>query len=239
MKLRAMLLLAVGTILGAGAVSGFAPVAHAGTAALPAGATTAGSPLIHSGCSAADFLGDQRLGPILLPAFGLLGRVLHDYQRTGGLPVPVFLSRFWRTLGARPGWIYPPANGFVIGPAGRPEETPTPLSPQQDIDRFGSEHGAFLSPEGTPFGHRALPPQNLDGTPAWACNYHDYEVIRRFAVQAGPAAAWFGQPGGGLQYQLDPALIPGAPRTLDVGWLLRHRYLAPVSPFAPVRGATR
>jgi nicrotizing toxin Mtb-like protein len=111
-------------------------------------------------------------------------------------------------------------------------KAPRRLQPGQDVDRFGGVHGTFLSPQGIPFPRRALPPQNLDGVPPQACNYHQYVVTKAFRVEAGPAAAWFAQPGHGIQYVLDPTLIPGAPRTLDVNWLLHHGYLVPTSPFA-------
>jgi hypothetical protein len=50
-------------------------------------------------------------------------------------------------------------------------------------------------------------------------------VLRPFPVQAGPVAAWFGQPGGGTQYQLDGALIAGAPGSINVQWLVDNGYL--------------
>ena len=187
----------------------------------------AGRSLLRRGCSAADFRRDKRLGPTQLPDSGLLGNILHAYRRTGGLPVPAFLGRYW-TSGADPGaegWIYPPERGFMVGLDGRPDEIRLRLLPGADIDRFGSVHGAFLSPEGMPYALRSLPPQNLDGILPRTCNYHDYRVIRKFLVQAGPAAPWFGQPGYGLQYQLDPALIAGAAKNLSVGWLISHGYL--------------
>jgi hypothetical protein len=60
--------------------------------------------------------------------------------------------------------------------------------------------------------------------------------IHEASVEAGPAAAWFAQPGHGIQDELDPTLIPGAARTLDVSWLLHHGYLAPASLFHAQRG---
>ena len=78
------------------------------------------------------------------------------------------------------------------------------------------------------YATRSIPPQNLDATPPAARNYHDYRVIRPLTVDAGPIAPWFAQPGGGLQYQLDATLVPGAPSPLDVMWLVTNRYLARV-----------
>ena len=45
-------------------------------------------------------------------------------------------------------------------------------------------------------------------------------------MESGPIAPWFGQQGHGWQYQLDPALVPGAsPATLNVMWLVNNGYL--------------
>jgi nicrotizing toxin Mtb-like protein len=233
MKVRRMLVLAADVVLGVGAVSGFAPVAATPGGPLPAAARAlAGQPSPGDACSAVYYLaGDGRLGPQTLPATGVLAGILHGYHRLGGMTVAAFLSQYWKASGATGGWIYPPSQGFAVGRNGRPQESVQPVQPGQDIDRFGGEHGTFLSPQGVPFARRALPPQSLDGTPPQACDYHDYAVIRRFRVEAGPAAAWFAQPGHGTQYKLDPTLIPGAPRTLDITWLINHGYLAPVSPF--------
>ena len=62
------------------------------------------------------------------------------------------------------------------------------------LDRYGPANGNFLSPAGTPYGQRSLPP---DTNPN---DYHVYEVIKPLPVQSGQIAAWFGQPGGGVQH---------------------------------------
>jgi hypothetical protein len=195
------------------------------TPAAPKTATVTAIPFDQ--CSADFFNGDRRLGPATLPVFGRVGLETIGYQRTGGLPDAAFLAEYYDPTanGGQGGWIYPPANGYLIGPNGQPIETTLTLFPNQDIDRFGSEYGSFLAPEYLPYAMRAIPPQNLDGDPAAACNYHDYRVLKPFAVDAGPIAAWFGQPGGGLQYQLDSALLPGAPSRLSVRWLVDNGYL--------------
>lgn len=175
-------------------------------------------------CSATFFHGDKRLGPEVLPALGQVGFELAGYQRTGGQPADRFLSTYYNS--ATSSWIYPPDNGYVIGPNGQPLEFQLSLVQGQDIDRFGSEYGSFLAPEGLPYATRSIPPQSLVGNPAAGCNYHDYRVQRSFAVHAGPIAAWFAQPGGGLQYQLDGSLVPGAPTSMNVMWLVDNGYLA-------------
>nr|WP_134006437.1 TNT domain-containing protein [Streptomyces sp. 846.5] len=104
-------------------------------------------------------------------------------------------------------------------------ETTQQLLPGQDIDRYGSEYGSFLAPAGLPYATRSIPPQSLDGQPAAGCNYHDYKVLKPFAVDAGPIAPWFNQPGLGWQYQLDTSLLPDGPAQLNVLWLVNNDYL--------------
>jgi hypothetical protein len=154
---------------------------------------------------------------------GDVGKELAGYRRTGNLSPANFLARYYNT--GADSWIYPPDNGFVIKPGGQPEESQATLRPGQDIDRYGSEFGGFLTPAGIGCAYRSIPPSNLDSTPAAGCNYHDYEVLQPFAVEAGPAAPWFGQPGSGPQYQLDASLVPGAPTPLNVMWLVNNGYL--------------
>ena len=123
---------------------------------------------------------------------------------------PGFLGCYW---GQNPttkaaGWFYPPDNGFRLLD-GKPIELPLTLPKGEDVDLFGSGFGSFLAPAGTPFAQRAIPPSNLDTyTEAYPYEYHLYEVMQPFTVEAGPAAPWFGQLGGGLQYYTGPVTIP-------------------------------
>ncbi|MDH6122064.1 TNT domain-containing protein [Kitasatospora sp. GAS204B] len=174
-------------------------------------------------CSAAFHNGDARLGPADLPTTGPVGRQLRGYRRTGGAGEAAFLAQYYdATAGS---WKYPPANGYLLGFNNQPIEFDQPLIPGQDIDRYGSEYGSFLAPEGTAYARRAIPPQSLDSTPAAGCNYHDYKVLKEFEVHGGPIAPWFNQPGLGWQYQLDGTLVPGAPAKINVGWLITNGYL--------------
>jgi hypothetical protein len=50
-------------------------------------------------------------------------------------------------------------------------------------------------------------------------------VTRAFDVEAGPIAPAFQQPGGGRQYLLMSAYVPGAPTPLNVKWLIDSGYL--------------
>lgn len=182
-------------------------------------------------CSAAFFDGDPRLGPAGLPVLGIVGVELIGYRRTGGLSPATFLAQYYNPTanGGAGGWIYPPDNGYVIGANGQPVEWQEGLRVGQQIDRYGSEYGSFLAPAGSLYAERSIPPQSLDGNPPATCNYHDYRVLKDFTVDAGPVAPWFAQPGYGLQYQLNASLIPGAPATVNVMWLVNNGYLARVA----------
>ncbi|MFI5528253.1 TNT domain-containing protein [Kitasatospora sp. NPDC051853] len=196
------------------------------TATAATTAATAATPAPSSVCSTEDFHGDKRLGPDRLPATGAVGRQLRGYQRTGGLGEQQFLDTYYD--GTAGSWRYPPADGYLTLPDGTPLEIQQTLLPGQRIDRYGSEYGAYLAPEGLPYPARALPPQSLDSDPAGPCNYHVYKVAKAFTVDAGPIAPWFGQPGHGWQFQLDARHVPGSPARLNVLWLIDNGYLARV-----------
>jgi len=100
---------------------------------------------------------------------------------------------------------YPKNNGF----SRQPQEIM--LKAGQIIDRYGSEGGKFLSPQGTPASMRSLPPGASNGT------LSGYQVVKPFPVQSGTAAAWFGQVGGGIQY-LTPISVKELVR---LGYLIR------------------
>ncbi|MBR7832610.1 TNT domain-containing protein [Actinospica durhamensis] len=205
------------------ALSGASAAQAAATA--PAVPAAADSPAEE--CSAASFEGTALLGPERLPYVGPVGVQLRGYQRTGGVDPQQFLAEYRDDANA---WIYPPDDGYVTTPDGRPIKWVQTLYPGRQVDRYGSVYGSYLAPAGTSYAKRALPPSSLDSTPAAGCNYHDYEVLKPFPVDAGPIAAWFAQPGHGEQYQLDPALIPGGPAQLNVLWLLDNGYLREVRP---------
>jgi hypothetical protein len=102
--------------------------------------------------------------------------------------------------------VWPPNRGF----AGEPGAAS--LIPGARVDRYGAESGTFVAPEGTPFDMRSLPESALEKP------LNSYEVLKPIEVQAGPAAPWFGQPGGGLQFEL-----PGSVKSL-----IESGHLAPV-----------
>jgi hypothetical protein len=104
--------------------------------------------------------------------------------------------------------VWPPNRGF----AGDPVAKPLPVGTR--IDRYGYEGGTFVSPEGTPVEARSLAP----GTTSKP--YNVYEVDKPITVDSGTAAPWFGQPGGGTQYELP----------MSVGDAVDQGYLKKVGP---------
>lgn len=99
--------------------------------------------------------------------------------------------------------VWPPNNGFD-GPPVRKE-----LPVGETVDRYGHPGGKFVAEAGTPYGQRALPPGSDSR------EFHTYRVVKPFEVDAGPAAPWFGEPGGGTQY-LFPKRIS---ELIDEGYL--------------------
>lgn len=126
-------------------------------------------------------------------------------------------------------WRYPPQGGYQLTPEQQPVKMQLSLFAGQRVDRFGSDFGGYLSPEGTPYAARAIPPQSLDSTERPSrCNYSRFRVVRDIPVYSGPIAAGLGQPGFGLQYVLDASIFPGAPadpRDFNVGYLVTAGYL--------------
>jgi hypothetical protein len=89
---------------------------------------------------------------------------------------------------------FPP--GYVPQTAHLPEGT--------IIDRFGSEFGRYLAPDGTPFSHRALPPESVGG------DYNRYMVTGEslppgWRIVEGPVEPFYGQTPspGTLQYMIE------------------------------------
>lgn len=147
-----------------------------------------------------------------------------SYDPFGGLTRDEFLARHWDSAKVNDwdksvgGWDYPPNEGFDVSP-GAPDPRAVDLPEGYRFDRFGGTGGEYVSPEGTSFPARALPPDSLSKP------YSVYELIRPFddvsgRPVAGRIAGAFEQPGGGLQFKL--------PR--PVQWLLDNGYIAEVRP---------
>ncbi|WP_369381756.1 TNT domain-containing protein [Streptomyces sp. cg36] len=213
---------------------GAAPAQAAPAVADAAPATPAPAPL----CTGA-YEGDERLGPVNLPRpwQDPVGPLVLGYHRTGHLTPAAFLATYWDSTAGS--WKYPPDDGFAHRPDGTPDKRAVRLNVGEDLDRFGSEYGAFLAPAGAAYGRRALPPQSLvTREAAFPCAYHAYEVTKSFTVWQGRIAPWFEQRGGGRQIKLDPAFVdPGAGGKLSVKWLLDHGYLKAEANPAAARAA--
>jgi hypothetical protein len=198
-------------------------------ALLPAWGVAAGQAAAkRSTCSTADYHNDARLGPKKLPNAGPLATVLKGYERLAGMSAKKYLATYYDEAGKT--WRYPPQGGYQVTPEGQPVKMQLTMFAGQRIDRFGSPFGTYLSPEGTPYAARGIPPQSLDNTTTPAtCNYSRYKVLKDVPVYSGPIAPALGQPGFGLQYVLDASIFPGSPANFNVNYLLTNGYLAPVT----------
>ncbi|KAI8867738.1 hypothetical protein GQ42DRAFT_52110 [Ramicandelaber brevisporus] len=192
-----------------------------------AGVVEAGNLKPSEKCSDTAYDGNALLGPLTLPTEGVVGKELKGYSRFGKLNKNAFMTKYYdpSASGGKGGWIYPPAEGYVVGPDGKPIKHVANLPKDKKIDRFGREYGAYLSPAETKYGMRALPPTNLNNIDGVNCGYHQYKVLKPFNVDAGPIATWFEQPGGGEQYKLVASYIPGAPTNVNVLWMVENHYL--------------
>ena len=88
--------------------------------------------------------------------------------------------------------VYPPNNGARWGSVS--EET---ITSGVLIDRYGDDRGRFLTPYGTPFEERSLPRGTNRG------KYRCYEVVKPTKVKKGITLPWFGEVGGGVQYETE------------------------------------
>jgi hypothetical protein len=96
--------------------------------------------------------------------------------------------------------VWPPNRGFDGDPVTKE------LAPGAKLSRYGGwidengqfqDKGSFVAPHDVPYEMRALP-AGTDLKPL-----STYEVLKPIAqVPSGPAAPWFGQPGGGVQHDL-------------------------------------
>jgi len=96
------------------------------------------------------------------------------------------------------GWdIYPMFYGFY-----GTYSTETLKAGSVIVDRYGKYTGSFVSPQGTSFSERSLPPGSKND------EYHVYRVKKDIpGVLSGRTAPWFGQTGGGWQYKLPDKIM--------------------------------
>jgi hypothetical protein len=165
--------------------------------------------------------GDARLGPISvptgLPLSGIAGTD-STYHRFGGLCPGEFLASWTSPEGT---FAYPPFAGYQLDTSGEPTISNLTLPVGTFLDRFGSEYGSYMSPAGTPYAQRSLPPTNLDAEPGskYPYNYRVYMVSRSLHVEGGLIAGWFEQQGFGVQF-----LVP-----MSVGRLVENGYLTRIN----------
>jgi hypothetical protein len=185
-----------------------------GTASTPGDATsTTDGPLVHDphDHGGPDTIDHTAPGGHLIPP---------DYDRYGGKSKAQFLHEHWDPTHvntwdqSRGAWRYPPQEGFERDHYGVAIREPFDLPVGFRMDRKGGVRGSYVSPEGTPFPDRALPPDSLDQP------YHAYEVVKPFDAESGipeigRIAPAFDQSGGGVQYKLPQS----------VKWLIANEYI--------------
>lgn len=231
--IRLAALLAIGAGLlpawSAAALAATPDTTRAAPAAAPAAKATPKAK--RTTCSSAAFANNKLLGPKRLPNAGPVARLLRGWKRLAGFSPRGYLKRFYDR--AAKSWRYPPQGGYQLTPLGVPVVGPVALIAGQLIDRFGSEGGTYLSPQGTPYAARGIPPESLNPYPGGQpCNYYRYRVLKPFSVNSGPIAPAMGQPGFGLQYVLSNTLFAGVTERVDVTYLLSNGYVERV-PYAP------
>jgi uncharacterized protein YukE len=121
--------------------------------------------------------------------------VVRGWGPTGGMPSEDFVSQF----GTPEAREYPLNDGFPLGHVPQTAQLPEGVI----IDRFGSEYGRYLAPDGTPFADRALAPELVGG------DYNRYMVTGEplppgWKIVEGPVQPFYGQtpPPSALQYMI-------------------------------------
>lgn len=146
-----------------------------------------------------------------------------DFDPWGGLTYEQYIAKHWNPEapqwdGSLGGWKYPDNDGFDTSPGAQPRTTITdmPVGTTR-FDRFGGTGGEYVSPPGTPFPERGLPPDSV------VKEYHVYKLEKEFDdfsgyPEGGSIAPAFEQPGGGYQIKLPKSIF----------WLLKHGYISEV-----------
>jgi hypothetical protein len=98
-------------------------------------------------------------------------------------------------------WRYPDNDGAVKGHRLQFSDAGEFQKHYGDVlDRFGSEHGKYFSPDGTPFEARALPPDSL-GKSYFRMRLTG-ELPPGWRIEVSEVAPAFGRDGGGLQIRI-------------------------------------
>jgi hypothetical protein len=125
----------------------------------------------------------RRARLLVLCAFVALGLAAPGLAQSNSSPG---LDPKWSPNGAL---LWPPNDGCATPPV------TIILAPGNQIDRYGDESGRYFASPGVPFAARALPFDEAN-TPCTV-----YVLQKPLTVEACPIAAWFGVPGGGIQYR--------------------------------------
>jgi hypothetical protein len=121
--------------------------------------------------------------------------IVRGWEPTDGMPWDDFLSRF----GTPESRNWPSNDGFPPGFSPQPAQLPEGTI----IDRFGSEYGRYLAPDGTPFADRALAPESVEGDYN-RCMVTGKPLPPGWQIVEGPVEPWYDQTPspGTLQYMI-------------------------------------
>ncbi|KAJ7300858.1 hypothetical protein DFH08DRAFT_673442, partial [Mycena albidolilacea] len=137
--------------------------------------------------------GDSRLGPKELPTSPPFATLLSGYERLGGMCPSEFLKK-WGD-GDFYTFIDPPADGFQLSTRPKPIADDQVLERGMPVDAFGGVYSSnYLSPAGTPFALRAVPPSDLNDTTSddvTVSSYRVYRVEYPFVAMTRPRVAFF------------------------------------------------
>jgi len=155
------------------------PAYYAGEKAFDMGSAAAALPFGGEGAAVREALPAE-----LVTEGGAPLAVMRGWDPMGGMAPGEFEAR----LGTPESRIWPVNDGFPAGHVPQPAHLPEGAI----IDRFGSEFGRYLSPDGTPYGDRAITPETVGG------EYNRYMVTGKplppgWQIVDGPVEPWFGQ----------------------------------------------
>jgi len=137
-------------------------------------------------------------GPVLAKGVLVLARASVEIPTSAASSltrIALGTKRVWDSLGATKRTtalqkFFPVSEGFL----GKTQRKYLMLG--QKIDRYGgSDYSRFFSPQGTPKGARALPPETVKQP------LRIFEVKKPFEVKSGTVAPAFGELGLGTQYR--------------------------------------
>jgi hypothetical protein len=161
--------------------------------------------IMRTGELADQLQGLGKLGPTELPED--LAYLTDDWKKFGGLSREEFVRTYWDPTVRNADGTFGNWNWSKARPDADLPVSPTPYRPKagEVWDGFAGPKGPQLSPFGTPFAERSLPPGSLTNS------YVKYRWLKDWdeaagGVQSGRIPGGFEQPGGGTQFKLDKSL---------------------------------